>query len=136
MKDVFIGISVTVVLAIGFSLFGLNVPPYPPGGNGPRFPGDSGTVLPGGGETTEQLAEEPFREHTGDKNGHHLETAAETGQFQFIQSKEEHTTMTEMLVSFWHGVAAVLIGESCALMVAAAYLRMKIRSDRKEKENE
>ena len=44
--------------------------------------------------------------------------------------------MTEMLVSFWHGVAAVLIGESCALMVAAAYLRMKIRSDRKEKENE
>ena len=39
--------------------------------------------------------------------------------------------MHDILIAFWHGVATVLIGETCALAVAAAWVRMKTK-ERKE----
>ena len=39
--------------------------------------------------------------------------------------KEEKDSMNEWMVAFWHGVAAVLLGECAALLVAAAWLKIR-----------
>ncbi len=103
-------------------------------GYGTKHKGDSGLIIPGDGElladtivesenATEPLdgvKETPTDNATADK--------LESVQSEII-TKEENN-MDGIVLSFWHGVAAVLIGETIALMVACAW--MKIRNAESE----
>ena len=144
MKDALAGIALAAALAVVFSFLGPGIPSKESIGTGTQTPGDFGPILPGDGDFLAELPpetsgnEDPGKElhpeQPGKEKLSHQKAAGKAGQFHSNESKEDHADMCEML-AFWHGVAAVLIGESCALMVAAACLRMKIRADRKEKEN-
>ena len=110
-------------------------------GFGNKYPGiqnsgDHGTVLPGGGELPAQVVKEVSGEESQPNKVTSLEDRSDTDQTRFYkfhalyERKEADIDMKEILISFWHGVAAVLIGETCALAMATAWLRMKMRSEK------
>ena len=131
MKDAIIGILLTAALVVVFSVF---VPIFPaPGKLGvyPTQPGERGMVLPGAGGAFAEV-NLAISEHGVDgpmEQGQGKAERAGMDNRQPEQSGEEEQTMEEIIVAFWHGVAAVLIGEACALalglILAAAWLRRK-----------
>ena len=99
--------------------------------------GDSDLIIPGDGElpanshiepdTTQELSQDELTEesflkfiHTSTKSVSEFYHQTETEMV--LKEKNE---VSEMVIAFWHGVAAVLIGEISALMVA--FIWMKIR---------
>lgn len=137
MKNLIYALVLTVALSAYFSCFA-----YTPmentmqNGFGTEYKGDTGLIIPGDGE---EMAEINYvtdnnvgdkKAQTADKTEAVQKTSEET-QETTKEIKEEHNEMDGMLLSFWHGVAAMLLGETAALMVAAAW--MKIRMDKKEK---
>lgn len=133
MKDAIVGIVLTAVLVVVFSVF---VPIFPsPGALGvyPTQPGESGAVLPGAGGAFAEV-NPAISEHGADgpmEQGQREAERAGMDNRQPEQSgeREQSKRMNDIIIAFWHGVAAVLIGEACALalglILAAAWLRRK-----------
>lgn len=141
MKDLIVGAALTVVLAILFSVFHTSDLYPAQNGFGTQYPGESGIVLPGGGALPAQVIPEASDEKPQTETGPAWEEIpAATDQTttceecEEYEGKETDSNMGELLISFWHGVAAVLIGETCALAMAAAWLRMKMTQFKKRKE--
>lgn len=148
MKNLIIALVLTIALSVYFSCFG-----YCPAettkqnGFGTQHKGDSGLIIPGDGELLadtviepESMPERSEHERTDEAEVNEVAEASEetTEETSEETSEEIHTEiltkeknkMGGMLISFWHGVAAVLIGETSALMVAIAW--MKIRGGKDE----
>ena len=133
MTDVIVGIALTAVLVILFSALGYSSIPMQSYGVVPQYRGDSGAVRQGGGDLVAQedpglsdAATVPATEASVADRGERSSTSDKSVTPESLQKKEE-TSMNDILVAFWHGVATVLIGETCALAVAAAWLRMRAK---------
>ena len=141
MKDFLIAVVGTFVLSLVLSVF-YTSDLYPAqNGFGTQYPGESGVVLPGGGALPAQVIPEASDEEPQTETGPaREEIPAATDQTttceecEEYEGKEADSNMGELLISFWHGVAAVLIGETCALAMAAVWLRMKMAQLKKRKE--
>lgn len=131
MKVFIQSLIVTAGLIILFSVSDFQVEVFTPSGSyGIQYFGDSGPVLPGGGTDIAEAVAQPeadrmekqeLSENTDEANA---ETQIET-EIQTEIKMEVQNKMGDMMLAFWHGVAAVLIGETAALMVAIAYLKIK-----------
>lgn len=128
-KDFLIAVVVLALLVAYFS--GYSGPwacPEPNGNwtiNSDRAPrkGDTGQVIPGKG--AEPATVWPDGVELG-------ETGTETENSQDIKTDKKAPTeeteeqkMDGMIIAFWHGVAAVLIGEVSAILVALAWTKIK-----------
>jgi hypothetical protein len=130
-KEVLLTIVVTAILIAVFSY--LNLPAKEiKKPSAMKFKGDSGSVIPGDGKATEDPVTQEKTETVTEETEEVTEVteAISEGKSEEIHTviKEKHNKMDGMLISFWHGVAAVLIGEASALMVA--YIWMKIRGNK------
>lgn len=108
-------------------------------GSGTKRKGDSGLILPGDGESPadtfiepesipeqaedEQASGSEVTKVTSDKNKR--QKTSDRKQAISEELKEEHNKMNDIVLSFWHGVATVLIGETVALMVAVAWMKIR-----------
>jgi hypothetical protein len=128
MKNAIVVALLFIVLVAYFSF----VCPYPtdaPNGIGPRYKGDSGMVIPGGSDLPVEVIvepvvqESPSEQSKGESTEYEPTEANEETRTEPV-SKEEHRNMNGMLLAFWHGVAAVLIGEISALLVALAWSKI------------
>lgn len=134
MKDFFCSILLVAVLSSALSFVNFSAIPMPGNGMGPKRPGNSGMVLPGKGA-------EPARVHSQElsrndrPSGNRIRTAEETADpednARSENEMEEGKAMDEIMIAFWHGVAAVLIGETSALLVALAWSKIRGGKDGK-----
>ena len=110
----------------------------PPIGNyGTEYPGDSGVTMPGSGAELAEISSTEITQTQTPQTQTKAEPAAAETQVPPEPPKEsakENEPMNDMLLVFWHGVAAVLIGESAALIIAITCLRAVIRKKIKERE--
>ena len=129
MKNLIYTLVLTVALTAFFSCLGY----YPTKtkeniGSGTQYKGDSGLIIPGDGELLadtiieSESTPEPSQgmEETKEETKETEETSKETSK-----EVKEKNKMDGMLLSFWHGVAAVLIGETVCLMVACAWMKIR-----------
>lgn len=134
LKDFALAVVVLAALVFLFSTQPAMVVPPWWGCFGDDYPGDRGMILPGDGnempeavmQMDEQTASDQMKENqmrTGKDPG----TAGPypVGKENIYKVYKEGNSVGEMVLVFWHGVAAVLIGETAALMVAAAWLKIK-----------
>lgn len=130
MKNLIYTLALTVALTAFFSCLGY----YPTetkenSGSGTQYKGDSGLIIPGDGEEMANTIIEPENATeplTGDKETQTDNATAD--KLESVQSEiitKEKNNMDGIVLSFWHGVAAVLIGETIALMVACAWMKIK-----------
>lgn len=115
------------------------------GGSGMKRKGDSGLIIPGSGELMAEVSFEPMqaekreneppektessqaiKQATSDKT---IEETQVTSEEITEELKEEHNKVNGMIIAFWHGVAAVLIGEASALLVAFVWMKIRGASD-------
>lgn len=125
MKDLLISLILTAILILLFS--GLPVAgdmELLRGGIVPEHPGVSGMVLPGGGadmaeasQKTEARGEEPHEAPDG---------SCEAEKEIQTETKMEVQSNMDGMLFYWQGVATVLIGETVALMIAAAWMKIYI----------
>jgi hypothetical protein len=149
VKDVVIAVVVTLILIGIFSTGRFPAGILPPMGNiGTQYPGDSGLVLPGGGSEMAEVVIQPEAKRTEardpsestyeaearDPSESTYETEARDPSESTYETEEdaplvieikEENKMDNVLLAFWHGVATVLIGETVALMVAIAWMKIK-----------
>jgi hypothetical protein len=142
MKDLAVGLVVTVILIAFFSSAGYQSDMDQTLGPVGKHPGDSGPVLPGGGseQVAAVAAPEPRRptepDPTDQETAERKTTPAEAAQeTQPTTEQEESETMNDSLLLIWNGVAAVLIGETMAIILATVVLKlatawMKIKGDK------
>ena len=133
MKTLIYTLVLTIALTAFFSCLGY----YPKEdtrniGSGTQYKGNSGLIIPGGGELLADTIIEP-ENATEQLDGDELTPTDSTtvSEMEMVQTEittKEKNNMDGMLLSFWHGVAAVLIGETIALMVACAWMKIR-RSD-------
>ena len=92
--------------------------------SGTRIPGESYVVLPDeNAEVTRLVIRQVAETADGEtQTAEQTEAAAEV-----IPEKAEEQSMDDMLLMFWSGVVAVLIGELSALVVVAAWAAIKNR---------
>lgn len=138
MKNLIYTLVLTIALTAFFSCLGY----YPTetkenNGSGKQYKGDSGLIIPGDGElladtiiepenATEPLQTLATDNPVGDKL---TPTVSEMEMVQNEIKTKEKNNMDGMLLSFWHGVAAVLIGETVCLMVACAWMKIRRGDD-------
>lgn len=128
MKDFFCSILLVVVLSAALSLADFATVPMPGNGMGPKRPGNSGMVLPGkGAEPAHMNSHELTRNDR--PSGNRIQTAEKTADPEDTarpeNEKENDVAMNEVMIAFWHGVVAVLIGEASALLVAVAWMKIR-----------
>lgn len=126
MKNFVISVMLLIALSLYFSCCG-NAPLETAVHNsfGTQYKGDSGLVVPGDGDLlADAIIIEP--ELVPEPSQTIEETKEEKAISKELTPKEkENNNMEGMLLSFWHGVAAVLIGETVALMIALAWMKIK-----------
>lgn len=141
MKELFIYLILTLVLIAFFSSIYTPFEPVSWGGFGNKKPGDSGMVLPGKGSEPVEIMSESPQNKTAEKTDSFVVTSEETEPTEEIEAtsevtnevtKEKHNKMNGMIIAFWHGVAAVLIGEASALLVAFAWMKIRCGMEGKE----
>ena len=134
MKNLIYTLVLTVALTAFFSCLGY----YPTetkeeSGSGTQYNGDSGLIIPGDGELLADTIIEP-ENATEPLDGDELTPTDSTAdsttvsEMEMVQTEiktKEKNNMDGMLLSFWHGVAAVLIGETVCLMVACAWMKIR-----------
>jgi hypothetical protein len=129
MKDVFIGLILTLLLIAFFSSIYTPFEPVSSVGYGDKKPGDSGMVLPGKGSKPAEIMSESPQNKTAEKTDSFVVTSEEpTEESEEIHTetiKEEQNKVDGLMLAFWHGVAAVLIGEASALLVAFAWTKIR-----------
>lgn len=105
----------------------------PPIGNyGTEYPGNMGATMPGNGAEPEEIFSPEITPTQTPAEPAAAETQVPPEPPQ--EFTKENEPMNDMLLGFWHGVAAVLIGETAALIIAIACLRAVIRKKIKESE--
>ena len=125
MKNFIISIVIILVLITVFSVFGITGV-FPPIGNyGTEYPGDSGVTMPGSGAEPAEIFSPEITPTQTQAEPAAAETQAPTEPPQ--EFTKENEPMNDMLLGLWHGVAAVLIGETAALIIATAILLAVIR---------
>lgn len=127
MRQLLSGLAITFALIVLFST--INLPGYntPQQGSGTQHKGNSGLTLPGDGE---QMAELNFvtDNKVGDKKtptDEKISTVQKESEEISEELKEEHNKVDGLIIAFWHGVAAVLIGGAGALVVAWAWMKIR-----------
>jgi hypothetical protein len=141
MKDFVIAVALYLVLTVMCSLTSFPEDTFPPLGSiGTKYPGDTGMVLPGGGDSQaevmvkseEHRSTEPEESKEQKDPGKTEEAEASASDASEAESQipidiemKEKNKMGDMLLVFWHGVATVLIGETVALMVCIAWMKIK-----------
>lgn len=131
MKDFLIGIVLTAALIVAFSKCAPILPTQTAHGVYPTEPGEGEITLPGGGDGAAEMMAEAERHSIQEQDEQCAEeTEAVESEENVQQQKEEQgNCMNDIIIAFWHGVAAVLIGEACALAlglcIAVAWLRRK-----------
>ena len=131
MKELFISLIATLILIAFFSSIYTPFEPVSSVGYGDRKPGDSGMVLPGKGSKPAEIVSESPQNKTSEKTdsfvvtSEETEPTEETTQETNEKIKEEHNKVDGLMLAFWHGVAAVLIGEASALLVALAWTKIR-----------
>lgn len=126
----------TVVLSIALTVFFSCLGYYPTetkekNGSGTQYKGDSGLIIPGDGEL---LADTIIEPESTPEPSQGMEETEEKTHTETIRNynktiTKEKNNMDGMLLSFWHGVAAVLIGETVCLMVACAWMKIRKKGD-------
>lgn len=130
MKDAIVGIVLTAALIVVFSAYAPILPTQSVDGVYPTQSGEGGIVLPGDGSSFSELRP-AISEHRTERRTEQgqSETENDAHHKQMEQREEKEQSMNEIIIAFWHGVAAVLIGESCALalglILSAAWQRRK-----------
>lgn len=127
MKDLIIALVIMTALIVYFSFAD---PPTTElttrNGFGTQYKGDSGQIIPGDGDLLADtlIEQESIPECSEQRQTSSEPTVPETTReiHTEIISKEK-IKMDGMLIAFWHGVVAVLIGEASALMVAFVWRR-------------
>lgn len=130
MKNFVLTLILTAALIGLFSWMDYRQPMAMGNGSGTKQKGDSGLILPGGGN---EMANANFV--TDNKVGDKKEPTAEkistvqkeskAESEEITQELKEKHNMNDIVLSFWHGVATVLIGETVALMVAVAWMKIR-----------
>lgn len=131
MKNLIYTLVLSIALTVFFSCLGY----YPTEtkeniGSGTQYKGDSGLIIPGDGELLADTIVAPAStpepsEAVVVKNATTEPTVSEMEMVQNEIKTKEKNKMDGMLLSFWHGVAAVLIGETVCLMVACAWMKIR-----------
>ena len=133
MKNIIIAVVLLIALSIYFSFFG-NAPVETAlqNGFGTQHKGDSGLIIPGDGDSLANTIIEPENASEPSRGMEETEvtkvtevTVSETEMVQKEITTKEKNNMDGILLSFWHGVATVLIGETVALMVAVAWMKIR-----------
>lgn len=104
-------------------------------GSGTKRKGDSGLIIPGDGEEMANasiepgsIPELPVETEATEKFAHtSVKSVCENYDQNQQEITEEYNNMN--ILEFWHGVAAVLIGEASALMVAFAWMKIRGKND-------
>lgn len=131
MKELFISLIATLVLIAFFSSIYTPFEPVSSVGYGDKKPGDSGMVLPGKGSKPAEIMSESPQNKTAEKTDSFVVTSEETEPTEESEEihtetiKEEQNKVDGLMLAFWHGVAAVLIGEASALLVALAWSKIR-----------
>lgn len=128
MKDFITAVILAVVLITLFSYTEYNLPTKITENGYAKYKGDSGLIIPGKGEELANTNIEPElpREQAEEETAVETEATEETeitSEKNHTEVKGEHKNMNSMIIAFWHGVAAVLIGEVSALLVAFAWMK-------------
>lgn len=132
MKNFVIAVMLLIALSLYFSCCG-NTPLETALHNsfGTQYKGDSGLIIPGDGDSLANTiiepenASEPLEAFATDNSiGDKMSPTVAKNATTEITTKEKNN-MDGILLSFWHGVATVLIGETVALMVAIAWMKIK-----------
>lgn len=99
---------------------------------GTQYPGDSGLVLPGGGAA--DMAEVTSRIELGGSETPEPSEPEESveGEARIEAEMEVKPNMEYLILAFWHGVVAVLVGEAAAIVIVEAYLKFKKSGDKPE----
>ncbi len=122
MKDLIVSLILATLLIQLFSTVPM-VDMLPSGGVGTQYAGDRGMVLPGGGaDMAEVIVQKQMEERQG------LSEDADEHKTEEIPTKTEmevKSKMENVVLAFWHGVATVLLGETVALMVAVAWIKIR-----------
>lgn len=127
MKNFIIAVVLLIALSIYFSFYG-NAPVETAfqNGFGTQRKGDSGLIIPGDGDLLANTIIEPENALEPSQGMEETEeTITETITNYNKTTTKEKNNMDGILLSFWHGVATVLIGETVALMVAIAWMKIK-----------
>ena len=130
-KEFLLVIVVTVLLVAVFSYLDLPVKEIKKP-SAMKFKGDSGAVIPGDGKATEEPTTQEKTEIVTEETEEVTEVTEETKitrQEFYTVIKEEHNKMDGMVIAFWHGVAAVLIGGAGTLLVAFVWSKIRKGSD-------
>ena len=131
MKNLLLALAITAALIGLFSWMDYRQPIELGNGYVPKHKGDSGLILPGGGNEMANASIEPgsIPEQTVAYKNSATEARTEERKTESEETtkelKEEHNRMNDIVLSFWHGVATVLIGETVALMVAVAWMKIR-----------
>lgn len=128
MKNFIIAVVLLIALSLYFSFF-CNAPVETAlqNGFGTQYKGDSGLIIPGDGDSLANTIIEPENapEPLQSMEETEVTKVTEISEETTKEIKEVHNKMDGILLSFWHGVATVLIGETVALMVAIAWMKIK-----------
>jgi len=130
MKDLLISLLAVAVLTLLFSTDGFreDIPPLLDG-NSPKYPGDSGTVLPGNGSDSVEVIMPESQQPTDCETEGKQESSTAREEIHTENTKEKEDSMNELtaaaLIGAAAGVAAVLLGETAALLVATAWLKIR-----------
>ena len=135
MKNFLFALAITAALIGLFSWMDYRQPMEPGNGSGTKHKGDSGLILPSGGNEMANASIEPgsIPEQTAETevvvSKIEITTDATVSEMENVVSSEKITegksNMNDIVLSFWHGVATVLIGETVALMVAVAWMKIR-----------
>lgn len=127
MKNFIISIVITLALICYFSFCGCTpMETQSADGYTPRYKGDSGPIIPGDGDLLADSIIEPGNTTEPPQSmGETEKTITETMTKTNKTITREKNKMDGIVLSFWHGVATVLIGETVALMVAVAWMKIK-----------
>lgn len=130
MRNLVYTLGLAILLIVFFSCLGY-YPTQSEKGDGysPKYEGDSGLIALGIGEL---MAEADTRPGAAQEPTVGEELTPTVSEMEMVQTEiitKEKNGMDGMLLSFWHGVAAVLIGETVCLMVAAAWMKIRRSHD-------
>lgn len=126
MKDIVLAVLIVVALVAGFSVHGSRTEMTTiPKGYGTEIQGDDGMVIPGDGTKLVTATMPPESETVRDEPCAESEFEPVAPQVRVdIIEKEMKIHMSEIIVSFWHGVAGVLLGEAVAVLIALAWSKI------------
>ena len=102
-------------------------------GSVPKYQGDSGVVIPENGSEPAEITKDVINEvkKDADNNKNEIVEDAQSSDIQenideenkeFYEKtiQKEKYNMNEMLLAFWHGIIAILVGEASALAITVA----------------